>query len=437
MRIRTALFGSYAAVSAVGLAGLMVVMLAAVRPRYIGSVERNLHETARLLAGVLGARAASGGRALPSGPAAPGELAALVPARGTLHIRITDAGGLPVLDTDPSQAAGPGDLSASEPISGARGPLGRVWVSQPAPSVNGFIRAERLKLLAVASLVGLAAAAAGWWVSARLTHSIERLTDYANAVRDGRPGRPPASRADEIAALGRAFEGMRETIEGKAYVEGYTRTLTHEIKAPLSAIRGAVELLGEDLPAADRDRFLANLRSEAARIQDLVDRMLELASIEARHGRLERAPAGMRDIATEAIARAHGTASSRSVTLRLLDGGEGVVQGERFLLLQAVTNLVQNALEFTPGGGAIHVGVDADGPMVRVTVEDTGPGVPDYALPRLCEPFYSLPRPDTGRRSTGLGLSIVREIARLHGGVVSLGNRPGGGARAILRLPAA
>jgi two-component system sensor histidine kinase CreC len=75
--------------------------------------------------------------------------------------------------------------------------------------------------------------------------------------------------------------------------------------------------------------------------------------------------------------------------------------------------------------------------MVSVTVEDTGPGVPDYALPRLCEPFYSLPRPDTGRRSTGLGLSIVREIARLHGGAVSLGNRPGGGARAVLRLPAA
>jgi two-component system sensor histidine kinase CreC len=75
--------------------------------------------------------------------------------------------------------------------------------------------------------------------------------------------------------------------------------------------------------------------------------------------------------------------------------------------------------------------------LLEIAVEDSGPGVPDYALARVFERFYSLPRPDTGRKSSGLGLSIVREIARLHGGEAELANRPGGGARATLTVPRA
>jgi two-component system sensor histidine kinase CreC len=81
--------------------------------------------------------------------------------------------------------------------------------------------------------------------------------------------------------------------------------------------------------------------------------------------------------------------------------------------------------------------VGVEGGQAVVTVDDSGPGIPDFALPRLFERFYSLPRPDTGRKSTGLGLSIVREVALLHGGEVRVANRPEGGARAELRLPLA
>jgi two-component system sensor histidine kinase CreC len=111
------------------------------------------------------------------------------------------------------------------------------------------------------------------------------------------------------------------------------------------------------------------------------------------------------------------------------------VRGERFLLGQAVGNLVQNAVEFSPAGAVVEVEVGTAGGLVRVGVQDCGPGVPDYALAKIFDRFYSLPRPDTGRKSSGLGLSIVREIARLHGGEVTLENRPEGGARAELTLP--
>ena len=113
------------------------------------------------------------------------------------------------------------------------------------------------------------------------------------------------------------------------------------------------------------------------------------------------------------------------------------MRGEAFLLGQAVGNLVQNALEFTPPGGTVAVAVARRDRSVCITVEDTGPGVPDYALARIFDRFYSLPRPDSGRKSSGLGLSIVREIARLHGGEANLANRPEGGARAELSLPVA
>lgn len=97
---------------------------------------------------------------------------------------------------------------------------------------------------------------------------------------------------------------------------------------------------------------------------------------------------------------------------------------------------MHNAVEHTPPGGSVRVTLRADD-RAMVTVDDTGPGVPAYAVERVFERFYSLPRPDTGRKSSGLGLSIVREIARLHGGEVTLENRAGGGARATLVFPKA
>jgi two-component system sensor histidine kinase CreC len=457
VKIRTAIFGVYVAASAVGLAVLMRFMLAEVRPRYVDSLQRTLHDTARLVAAGIEMRA-------DADPAA-AELstktnyATLRRAASGVRVRLLDRARTVVFDSqepvnaaaepydgglarrlatraiDEDVAPDDGELSAEEPVRVGGQAIGAVVVSRPLHSVNAFIWSERKKLARDALLVALAMVAAGWWISAKLTQSIERLTRHVQDVRDGRPSRPPDSRAAEIATLSRAFEEMRATIEGKAYVERYTQALTHEIKAPLAAIRGAAELLGEDMPDEDRRRFLDNLRTETARIQRIVDRMLELSALEARHGRIERETFALEDVVREVVAGASAAAEAREVRFTVVAAdAAAMLQGERFLVAQAVSNLVQNALEFTPRGGAVAVSLRRDHDRARVTVDDTGPGVPDYALTRLGERFYSLPRPDTGRKSTGLGLSIVREIARLHGGDVSLENRPEGGARATLWL---
>ena len=111
------------------------------------------------------------------------------------------------------------------------------------------------------------------------------------------------------------------------------------------------------------------------------------------------------------------------------------LNGDRLLLAQALSNLLDNALEFSPPGGVIELSGAPEEGGYLLRVRDHGPGVPDYALERVFERFYSLPRPDSGK-STGLGLSLVREVAQLHGGRAELLNHADGGAEARLWLPA-
>jgi two-component system sensor histidine kinase CreC len=111
------------------------------------------------------------------------------------------------------------------------------------------------------------------------------------------------------------------------------------------------------------------------------------------------------------------------------------VEGDAFLLHQALINLLANAIDFSPAGAAVDVAAATAGRRIELTVRDCGPGIPDYALDRVFERFYSLRRPDSGKKGTGLGLAFVREVAHLHGGEVHLTNNDGGGAVATLALP--
>jgi two-component system sensor histidine kinase CreC len=111
------------------------------------------------------------------------------------------------------------------------------------------------------------------------------------------------------------------------------------------------------------------------------------------------------------------------------------VAGDRFLLQRAVANLALNAIEFSPRESAVTIDAQDVRGRVELTVRDRGAGVPDYARDRVFEKFYSLARPDTGKKGTGLGLAFVREVAAVHGGSARLENHPDGGALATLTLP--
>lgn len=461
MKIRTAIFGVYVAASAIGFAILMAFVLREVRVRYVESMRRTLHDTAAVFAALLESELERRPAIADLAAAWQANQPAFGRVAGSLRVYVTDANGMVVFDGagrdvgrdyslrpemqahfrqayDVAANTGvvDGELRVAAPVVPGGVIRGFVGVARPLSSVAGAVLRARLWLAAGSLLVAAVMVATGWWIAGRLTDSLERLTAYAEAVRDDRPATPPHSRATEIAALVRAFEEMRVTLEGKAYVERYTQALTHEFKAPLSAIRGAAELLAENPPEPDRARFVANLRAESARLQQIVERLLELAALESRRGGAAMGEVDLGAVVHEACAAAASAAAERGVQVAPTTTAAPSVQGEKFLLVQAVGNLLQNAIEFSPRGGTVTVGVQASPIGAQLVVEDNGPGVPDYARDRIFERFYSLPRPDTGRKSSGLGLSVVREIARLHGGDVTLQNRPPAGTRAMLTLPA-
>lgn len=451
MRIRTAIFAVYVIASAIGFAVMMGLVLRDVRLRYVESMRRTLGDTAAYMAAFAAPTSASDDwtRKLTTLPSRADPLRVFACDRdgrvifdsagrevGQIYTWPLRGGGSAASEnyTVSNVAEVGGELRVAARVRREGELLGWIGVGRPLAAVTEGVRVARWRLVWSAGAIALGMVVAGWWIAARLTRSLERLTAYAQSVRDGRPALPPQSRAIEIAALTRAFEEMRDTLEGRQHVERYTQALAHEVKAPLAAIRGAAELLGEEMPEEQRRKFLGNIRGEAARIQQIVERLLELSSLEARKALRQTEAVAPADLVREAAEVMGPAFAAARVTLKVQVSAPAL-RGERVLLREALVNLLQNALDFSPPGGAVQLAAVAANGQVTFAVEDDGPGVPDYALPRVFERFYSLPRPGTERKSTGLGLALVREIAHLHGGDAGLANRPEGGARATFWVP--
>jgi two-component system sensor histidine kinase CreC len=312
---------------------------------------------------------------------------------------------------------------------------GVVSVSKPQTSIQEFMEHTQQRINFLGTIAALGVVAIGTIFSAWLTYPIRNLTKYAKAIRDGRRVKRPNMGHSEIRTLGMAFEEMRDALEGKDYVHRYVQTLTHEIKSPVAAIQGAAELLEEEMPPEQRRRFLSNIQSEAARIKESVDSMLLLSSVESKKSLDCVVGVDLCEVVVCAETRMMARADLKSVRIVHELPPSACLRGDPLLLEKTVNNLIENAVAFSPSGGAVHISVTSENGCWVVSVEDSGPGIPEFALSRVCDRFYSLPRPDTGKKSSGLGLAFVREVAVLHGGSIELRNRPEGGAQALLRLP--
>ena len=326
-------------------------------------------------------------------------------------------------------------MHVAAPIRGADGRIiGVLTVAKPNARMQPFIDSSRASILRKGGLLLGLSFLVGVGVTAWLSRSLATLGRYAKAVTSGERAAPPELGRNEIGELGRALATMREKLDGKQYVEQYVQTLAHEMKSPLAAIRAASEILHDEPPAPERARFLANIDSQAARLSTMIDRVLSLAAVEYRQSLDRREQVELSALAArvgDGLAprlQRHGLRLERGIEPGLS------IPGNAFLLEQALTNLLDNAIEFSPPGSSVELRLAREGERVRLQVADRGPGVPEFALPRVFERFYSLPRPD-GARSSGIGLNFVREVAGLHGGEAWLRNREGGGAEAGLDLP--
>ncbi|MFC6336933.1 two-component system sensor histidine kinase CreC [Pseudomonas sp. CCM 7891] len=311
--------------------------------------------------------------------------------------------------------------------------IGVVTVAKPNSSLQPYVdRTENRLLWYGAGLVGLGllfGALLSWWLSVAL----RRLTVYAQAVSEGRRAELPHYRGGELEQLSSAVEHMRTQLEGKAYVERYVHTLTHELKSPLAAIRGAAELLQGDMSHAQQQRFVSNIDSESARLQQLIERLLNLAQVEQRQGLEDQASVSLAALVDEVLQAQCARIEGAGLQVEQSIAADVRVFGEPFLLRQALGNLLENTLDFTPPGGALRFTAQVRNADVLLYLFNQAEPIPEYALPRLSERFYSLPRPASGRKSTGLGLNFVEEVMKLHGGTLQIGNVPGG-VQVVLHL---
>jgi two-component system phosphate regulon sensor histidine kinase PhoR len=256
-----------------------------------------------------------------------------------------------------------------------------------------------------------------------------RLIEVHCAPISGEDGRPAGAVAvlRDVGELRRLERARREL----------TANVSHELRTPLTSIKGFAETL---LAGAMRDeatcrRFLEIIDQETNRLVKLVDDLLDLSQLESKRLSLELGHVRVREVVADAVLRMKSLAGGRELELRPADSDPSVV-ADRDRLAQVLTNLLDNAIKFTPEGGRIAVGWRSLNGEVEVTVADTGPGIPPADLPHVFERFYKADRsrsPVPG--GTGLGLAITKHIIEAHGGRIRVASTPGEGTTFAFTLP--
>ncbi|MFE9496760.1 ATP-binding protein [Streptomyces collinus] len=307
---------------------------------------------------------------------------------------------------------------------------GAVQVAQEFSDTEDLLRALQQRTLILMSAVVVAAGLFGWWLARRITRRLVILTSAAEDVaRTRQLGiEVPVTGLDEVGRLGRAFDRMLGRL---AQSEEDQRRLVqdagHELRTPLTSLRTNISLLRriDELPPATREDLVADLSQEARELTDLVNELVDLAA-----GQSDSEPpqqVDLADIAEDVLGLAKRR-TGREVVLRV--SGDTRTDGRPGMLQRALSNLVENAAKFDRVGTA-PIEINITGPArpgaVRVEVLDRGPGIAEGDLIRIFDRFYraadarSLP-------GSGLGLSIVREVAMAHGGAPFAFRREGGGA---------
>jgi two-component system sensor histidine kinase CreC len=338
-----------------------------------------------------------------------------------------------------STAAIPGDESSSvmyvaAPIMDGKNIIGVVSVAKPNRTMQPFIDRSRNRLAILGGIIigiGLLAGILfSWWLSAEL----RRLRKYALAVSLGQRAVLPESKiaSGELNQLASALESMRIELDGKAYIERYIQTLTHELKSPLAGIRAAVELLSSPMDENQRQRFMNNIEAESVRMQQLIERLLNLALVEQQQELHEAKPIAIKSLWDDLIEMQSARILQHKIYCVNNMADDVFITGENFLLRQAFANLLENALDFTPDGGSIRVYSESNNNQLKIAIENQGDAIPEFAFSRITERFYSLPRPATGKKSTGLGLNFVQEVASLHKGKLQLKNTEQGVEAALI-----
>ena len=327
-------------------------------------------------------------------------------------------------------------MYVAAPILDGKQIVGSLTVAKPNKTVLPFIERAQFKILRWGALLLVLSLLIGGLFTWRFTRKINALKEYAFKVAKGEKATAPSSSNDELSELANAMRSMRSELAGKAHIQDAIHQLTHELKSPITAIQAASELMSPNMPAAVQAQFLGNIKTQSRRLQHMIQNMLGLAALEQQQQLMHRTRVNLHVLASQQISGLQAKANQQGIKITLNAMQIFYVEGDSFLLGQAINNLLENALDFSPKNSVISVGITQEQQQISLSVQDQGAGIPDYALDKILDKFYSLPRPENtpnaGQKSTGLGLNFVKEIMQLHGGKLEVCNAKEGGAIARL-----
>ena len=467
------------------LAGFLIVFLGAMyvsidylvdelRPRYLESVEESMTDTAFLLSSLLEKKVVNGKiRCDDLDPLFrnlhtrefDAKIYSLHKKRVRLDTYVTDSNGIVLYDSSDKSNIGrnfsrwrdvhrtllgqygarstrdknnkslTSTLYVAAPVRFEGAIIGSVTVVKPEESVSLFLDLARKRIIKAGLIVCALSIFIAMILSYWITSPITKLTRYINALRESHRVKMPNIGSREMTRLAAAFETLWRDLNAKKYIEQYVQTITHELKSPLTSIRAASELLMEDMSPDNRQRFNASIYRESRRMQEIIDSLLRLSSLESRDTLRDVQSINIAETVNEAIASINPQMTEKKLTLSVNVDPSLRCEGEYFLISHSIINLLSNAVRFSFQGGVITISATTDNGFITLEVIDRGEGIPLYAIDKIFNRFYSTASQKDKSKGSGLGLPFVREAVDMHGGSVNIMNNPDGGVTARINLP--
>ncbi|MBN9247543.1 stimulus-sensing domain-containing protein [Hyphomicrobium sp.] len=343
-------------------------------------------------------------------------------------------------------------VSMAEPIKRGNKILGVLLLSTNPGDIDDVLWDERWLILQIAAMALLVAIGSSLVLERTVAGPMRRLSEAANRVSQNISAREQlpdlTGRRDEVGQTGRAFVAMTNALYRRIEAsEKFAADVAHELKNPLAAARSTAEALAYARSDADRTELVQEIQSELKRLNRLINDISSASRLDAELARQEMQPVDIRTVLESVNSLFSEMLADDTRNIRLIvepgTAAAYMVRGNDGRLGQIFTNLIDNALSFSPEGGTVTVRAKPDGRKVEISVEDEGPGIPPNKLAQIFDRFYSdRPQTDAKRgKNSGLGLSISREIVVSHNGEIFAENRAANtgqvpkGARFTVRLP--
>jgi len=316
--------------------------------------------------------------------------------------------------------------------------FGVLTVVKKASKLSPFIEAQKKRIQKGAHIIFIISMVFGIGISYIISRSTNKLVKYTTSLTKGEYIPPLNIRQVEFAELAKAIEELRIDLEGREYVEEYINTMAHELKTPITGIQATAENLLTPMDDEQRQHHINNILDANNRMKLLITRLLDLSKIERQDILDNLESIDVKTLIKDVVKTPTRLKriADKSITLEYDIEQDFNLKVEILLAEQAIGNVIDNAIDFTPNDSTITIQARESNKFISIKVMDQGEGIPEYARKQLFRRFFTTSRPDTGKRGNGLGLRFVRKIMDLHGGDAQVKNRSmEKGAVATLRFP--